>query len=103
MKIKEKIELLKKEFPRKIIERKTKPIDFCGTPDYVTDQIADAVNCLKSLGCEEMSFEKDFDKYNCYDSYEDLYVYYIKGYSLENDCEYEKRLKEIIKTRRRNG
>jgi hypothetical protein len=100
MKIKEKIELLKKEIPKKIIERKTKPIDFCGTPDYVTDQIADAVNYLKSMGCEKMSFEKDFDKHNWYDSCEDLYVYYVKGYGLENDREYEKRLREIIKTRR---
>jgi hypothetical protein len=97
MRIKDKVELLKKEVPREKIERKSKTIAFCGTPDYVTDQIAEGVNYLKSLGCEEMSFEKDFDKYNCYDSYEDLYVYYIRGYSLENDYEYEKRLKEIIK------
>jgi hypothetical protein len=97
MRIKDKVELLKKEVPREKIERKSKSIDFCGTPDYVTDQIADAVNYLKSVGCKEMSFEKDFDKYNCYDSYEDLYVYFVKGYSFENDREYEKRLKEIIK------
>ena len=48
MRIKDKVELLKKEVPREKIERKSKTIAFCGTPDYVIDQIADAVKDRKS-------------------------------------------------------